>query len=75
MDEKFKPIKESNQKKLKGFCRDLRKTTIFIKGTENCWIEKFDSWLRAEYSKKIPLEEDEFMKYLLEYTNDDDGDK
>lgn len=75
MDSKFAPQKEINQKKLRGFCRDLRKSTWFMAGTEDCWIEKFDDWLRDQYSLKIPLNEDEFMKYLIEYTDEENGDK
>ena len=46
MDPKFDPKKETVQKALKNFCRDLRKETFFVPGTAKCWFEQFDLWLR-----------------------------
>ena len=39
----------------------------------DCWINKFDTWLRNQENKKVPLEEDEFMRYLNKWINKDEN--
>lgn len=70
LDEKFDPTAETVQKALKNFCRELRKTSFIVPGSAKCWFEEFDSWLRLEKDKKIPVEEDEFYPFLLEWVKD-----
>ena len=71
MDKKFNLKKERVQTALKDFCRKLEKQSFIVPTTMDCWINKFDTWLRNQENKKIPLEEDQFMGYLNKWINKD----
>ena len=71
MDKDFNLKKARVQNSLKGFCRDLKNKNFIVPLTLDCWIDKFDDWLRQQESKKIPLEEDEFLYYLNKWRNKD----
>ena len=72
MDKDFNMRTTRVQNSLKGFCRELKKQSFVVPTTLDCWIDKFDDWLRQQENKKIPLEEDEFMTYLNKWRNKDE---
>lgn len=69
-DPDFDPKLKRVQAAMKSFCLQLRKQSFVVEDTTSCWIEEFDDWLRERYRKRIPVEEDQYYKYLNEWTSD-----
>ena len=76
MDPKFNLEKQRVQSSLKDFCRQIEKKDFIVSNTLDCWINKFDTWLRNQENKRIPLEENDFMWLLNKWIeNHIDGQK
>lgn len=64
LDEQFDLSSEEAQSTMLTFCADLKKQDFVRNGNVNCWIEKFQKWVKLSASKDMPLKPGDFQKYI-----------
>lgn len=73
-DPKFDLSSVDAQAYIMFLCGDLKKKTFVENRQVNCWLDKFDDYVRKENaSLSLPIQPTDFNKYLNKYIQTPEG--